>query len=165
MFRQYRRWKAKRDFEVNLHIFSSLEEELVRFILKDDFEILDEAIDGILEGISAFDQAFEIVAFYLIGVFLAAAEQDNEDWIKQSVIDNDFEDMPNVINIIFNFLYMGILYNEKGDLSDKSFNYGRDKIYEHFVELGLNNRTVKDYFTEGTLLFRKQARAAVGKYD
>ncbi len=165
MFRRYRRWKARRDFEVNLHIFSGLEAEMVRFILKDDFEVLDEVIDGILEGMSAFDQAFETVAFYLTGLFLAAAEQDNEDWIKQSVIDNDFEDIPNVINIIFGFLYMGTVYNEKGDLSDKSFNYGRDKIYEHFVELGLNNRTVQDYFIEGTLLLRKQARAAVGKYD
>ena len=167
VFDRYRKWKVKRDLEECLYIFISLESELVELILEDKLNVLDEVVDGILEGVSAFDQAFEMVAYYLTKIFLAAAEyqQDNEDWIKQSIIDNDFEDVPNIITIIFGFLYMGTLFNEKGDLSDTSFECGRDSIYEHFVDLGLNDRTVQDYFIEGSLLRRKQMRAALGKDD
>ncbi len=167
MFKWLRRWKVKGDFEVYIRVWLQNNNEIVQEVLVDiktmnSYKLI---IEEIVQGASNVNQSFMFVSIYISGRVLPAAELDDLIIFQECVHQKTYDNIPYVFWLIFHFLFLGALHQEKGELSKEAFFFGRDKIIEFFVDRGMTRDLVLEYFVKGVLEYRIIAREAVGKID
>ena len=167
MFKWLRRWKVKGDFEVYIRVWLQNNNEIVKEMLAvlNTLNSYKLVIEEIVQGSSNVNQSFMFVSIYISERVLPQAELDDFIIFQECIRQKSFDNIPYVFWLIFHFLFLGALHQEKGELSKEAFFFGRDKIIEFFVDRGMTRDLVLDYFVKGVLEYRIIARKAVGKID
>ena len=167
MFKWLRRWKVNRDFEVYLLVWLQNNAEIVQHLLEEMNKLnsYKSLIEEVVEGASIANHSFVVVTMYYSSVLLPAADENDLNIFEECIRQKTYDNIPYVFWMIFHFLYLGALHLEKGELSNETFLYGRDKIIEFYVDRGMTHDLVLHYFVDGILDYRIQIREVVGKKD
>ncbi len=102
---------------------------------------------------------------YYSSRLLPAADEDDLNIFEECIRQKTYDDIPHVFWMIFHFLWLGALHTIKGELSNETFRYSRDKIIEFFVDRGMSRDLVLDYFVNGIQNYGILIREVAGKKD
>ena len=167
MFKWLRRWKVNRDFGVYLSVWLQNNQEIVQHLL-DEMSKLNSyksMIEEIVEGASIANHSFVLVTMYYSSRLLPVADEDDLNIFEECIRQKTYDDIPHVFWMIFHFLWLGALHTKKGELSNETFCYGRDKIIEFFVDRGMARDLVLDYLVNGVRDYGIMIREVAGNKD